>query len=76
MSFSVQNNVKKPEECSQEGLTQQARADTDKCLAMPASEFEKVVLRGAEASKGFVKQTAAESVDGEKLLQEERAKRH
>jgi hypothetical protein len=71
---AVQNKVKKPEECTPESVAQQIKADTDKCLAMPADEFEKTVQRGGEASKAFVKQTASESVDGEKLLREERAK--
>jgi hypothetical protein len=55
-------------------VAQQIKADTDKCLTMPAGEFEETVQRGGEASKAFVKQAASESVDGEKLLREERAK--
>jgi hypothetical protein len=36
---------------------------------MPAAEFEKTVLRGGETSKAFVKEMAAQGIDGEKLLQ-------
>lgn len=70
----VQNKVRKPEECAPEGIARQVSADLEKCLAMPADEFEKQVQRGGEARKAFVKQAAADSVDGEKLLQDERAK--
>lgn len=70
----VQNNVRKPEECVPEGIARQVRTDLEKCLAMPADEFEKQVQRGGEASKAFVKQATSESVDGEKLLQDERVK--
>jgi len=73
---AVQNNLKKPEDCSPEHMTRQLKVDSDKCLAMPAAEFEKTALRGREGSKTFVKQMSAQGVDGEKLLQEERAKTH
>ena len=71
---AVQNKLKKPEDCSPERITQQVKVDTAQCLAMPAAEFEKTALRGREASKAFVKQMTAQGVDGDKLLQEERAK--
>jgi hypothetical protein len=72
---AIQNKLKKPEDCSQESIAQQVKADAGQCLAMRAGEFEKKVQRGAEASQSFVKQMTAQGVDGEKLLQEERAGR-
>jgi len=72
---AVQNNLKKPEDCSQQSIAQQVKTDAAKCLAMPPAEFEKTVLRGVDASKTFVKQMATQGVDGEKLLQDERTKR-
>lgn len=72
---SVQNKMKKPEECSPDSIAQQARAEAAKCLAMPPAEFDKAVARGVEGSKAFVKQMASQGVDGEKLLKEERARR-
>ena len=71
---AVQNKVKKSDECSQERIAQEVKADTGKCLAMPPAEFEKTALRGDEGSKGFVKKMAEQGVDGKKLLQDERAK--
>lgn len=71
---AVQNKLKKAEDCSQENIARQVKTDAEQCLAMPAAEFEKKVQRGAEASQSFVRQTAAQGIDGEKLLQEERAR--
>ena len=72
---AVQNRLKKPEECSQDSIAQQAKAEAAKCLAMPPDEFEKAVARGAEGSKAFVKLMASHGVDGEKLMKDEREKR-
>lgn len=72
---AVQNRLKKQEDCSQEQLAQQVKADAAKCLAMPLADFDKAVARGAEGSKAFVKQAASLGMDGEKLLNDERAKR-
>jgi hypothetical protein len=72
--LAVQNKLKKPEDCSPESIAEQVKIDNGQCLAMPAAEFEKTALRGREASKAFVKEMAAQGVDGDKLLQEERSK--
>ena len=71
---AVQNRMKKPEDCSPENIARQSKTDQGQCLAMPAAEFEKTALRGQEGSKAFVKQMAAQGVDGERLIREERAK--
>jgi len=71
---AVQNRMKKLEDCSPENIARQIKTDQGQCLAMPAAEFEKTVLRGQEGSKAFVKQLAAQGVDGERLIREERAK--
>jgi len=71
---AVQNRVKKAEDCSPENIAQQTKSDTGQCLLMPAAEFEKTVLRGREGGQAFLKEMAAQGIDGEKLLQEERAK--
>ena len=73
---AVQNKVKKPEDCSQENIAQQVKIDAGQCLAKPAAEFEKTMLRGREGGQAFLKELAAQGIDGEKLLQEERAKIH
>lgn len=72
----VQHKLKKPEDCSQEKIAEQIKIDNAQCLAMPADKFEETMLHGREGSKEFVKQMAAQGIDGEKLLQEERAKIH
>lgn len=72
---AVQNKVKKPEDCSPENIAQLIKDDKEKCLAMPPAEFEQKVLRGREGKEAFIKDMAAQGVDGEKLLQEERAKK-
>lgn len=69
---AMQNKIKKPEECSQENIAKQVEIDNDQCLAMPAAEFEKMVRRGDEGSKAFVKKMAAQGIDGERLLQDAR----
>lgn len=72
---AVQNRLKRPEECSQNSIAQQAKDEAAKCLAMPPDEFDKAVARGSEVSKAFVKEMASQGVDGEKLLKDEREKR-
>lgn len=72
---AVQNRLKKQEDCSQEQISQQAETDAAKCLAMPPADFDKAVARGGAGSKAFVKQAASLGMDGEKLLNDERAKR-
>jgi hypothetical protein len=72
---AVQNRLKKPEDCSPENTARELKADTDKCLAMSAAEFEKKVLDGREGSKAFFKEMAAHGVDGEKLMQDARGPR-
>lgn len=72
---AVQNKMKKPEECSPDSVAQQVKTDAAKCLAMPPAEFEKAVVRGVEGSTAFLKHTASQGVDGEKLLKDERSKR-
>lgn len=72
---AVQNKLKQPEDCSPENIAQLIKADKEKCLAMPAAEFEKTMLRGREGSEAFIKDMAAQGIDGERLLQEERARK-
>ena len=69
---AVQNRVKNPEDCSPENIAQQIKSDHEQCMAMPAAEFEKTMLRGREGGQAFLKELAAQGIDGEKLLQEER----
>ena len=71
---AVQNKLKKPEDCSQESIAQQVRNDNQQCLAMPTAEFEKTAQRYPEAREKFLKEATAKGIDGDKLLQEERAK--
>jgi hypothetical protein len=73
---AVQNRLKKPEDCTPDYMTRQVKADTDKCLEMPATEFEMKKHSGRDASKMFVEQMKAQGVDGEKLLQEARTQKH
>jgi hypothetical protein len=72
---AVQNKVKKPEDCLQESILQQVKIDNGKCLAMPATDFEKTALRGGEGTKAFITEIKTQGVDGDALIQQERAKR-
>ena len=72
----VQKNLKQPEDCTPERIAQFIEDDHQKCLAMPAAEFDKVILNGRKVKAELVKQMQDEGVDGEKLFQEERAKQH
>lgn len=71
---AVQNRVKTSEDCSREKIAEQAKSDAAQCLAMPAAEFDATVLRGQEGRKIFVSEMKTQGVDGEALVQEERAK--
>jgi len=71
----VQNKLKQPADCTPERIAQLIEADHQQCLAMPAAEFEKVVLNGHKVKAELVKQMQEQGMDGEKLLQEERVKR-
>ena len=71
---AVQNKLKKPEDCSPENNARELKADNEKCLAMPAAEFEQTVLRGREARRNFVQRLTTQGIDGDKLFQQERAK--
>ena len=73
---AVQNKIKKPEDCSQDKISEQIRIDTEQCLAMSADKFEETMLHGRVSRKEFVEKMAAQGIDGEKLLQDERAKIH
>lgn len=71
---AVKHKVKKTEECTAENIAQQVKTDHQQCLKMTRAEFDKVVIRGREASKTFIETSTAQGVDGAKLLQDERAK--
>jgi len=73
--LAVQNRLKQPEDCTPEKIAQQVKVDNEQCLAMPFAEFEKKILDGRKVKEALVKQMQEQGVDGEKLLQEERAKR-
>lgn len=70
---AVQNKMKKSEDCSPENVAEQIKADTTRCQAMAAAEFEAIAQRSSEAREKFIKDAKAKGVDGEKLLREERA---
>lgn len=72
--FAIKVKLKQPEDCSQERIAQEVKQDAAECLAMPADEFEKKAFNGREVRAALVKQMQEHGVDGEKLLQEERAK--
>jgi len=71
---AVQNKLKKAEDCSSEHIAQQAKSDNQQCKKMTRADFDKIALRSREAVKTFIEQARAQGVDGEKLLQSERAK--
>ncbi len=73
--YAVQNKLKQPEDCSPGNITLQIQADRKACLAMTPEEFEKTALRWREGIDSFIKGMAAQDIDGEKLLQEERARK-
>lgn len=70
---AVQNRLRNAEECLQERLLQEARASLSQCQAMPAAEFDKVVLRAAEARSMFMQEAKAQDIDAQKLLDDARA---
>lgn len=70
--MAMQNNLKKSDECSTDRIAQELRDDKQKCLAMPATEFDQTMLTGREASGRFIERLAKQGVDGEKLLREAR----
>lgn len=70
--MAVQINLKKPDECSTDRIAQEHRDDKQKCLAMPATEFDQTMLTGSEASGRFIELLVKQGVDGEKLLREAR----
>jgi hypothetical protein len=71
---AVQHQLKKPENCTAESVAQELKTDHDQCLAMSSAELDKAALRWQEGRKAFLEKMAAQGMDGEKLLQEERAK--
>ena len=70
----VKNNLKKTEDCSEAAVGQEIRKDTDRCLAMSDGEFDKEMLTQRRGRENFTKRMKENGIDGEKLLQEERAK--
>ena len=70
----VKNNLKKAEDCSEAAVGQEIRKDTDRCLAMSDGEFDKEMLIQRRGRENFTKRMKENGIDGEKLLQEERAK--
>ena len=72
---AVQNKVKILDDCSHEKITQQVNSDTAQCLAMPAAEFDATVRRRQEGRTVFISEMKKQGVDGEALIQAERAKR-
>lgn len=72
---AVQNRLTQPEDCTPEKIAQQVKVDNEQCLAMPPAEFEKKMLDGRKVKETLIKQMQEQGIDGEKLLQEERAKR-
>ena len=73
---AVQNRLKKREDYSAVNIAVLIKSDNKQCLAMPKAEFDKTVLRSREVSESVIKDMVAQGVDAEKLLQEERAKKH
>lgn len=72
---AVQNKLKAPEDCSREKISEQVKSDAAQCLAMTTAEFEATVLRGVGGRNTFVAEMRAQGVDGDKLVQDECARR-
>lgn len=70
--LAVQHKLKQPEDCSPDRIAQEVKTDMAQCLAMPAAEFEKMVLRGRDGSATVFKDLAAQGIDVPKLLDEAR----
>lgn len=73
---AVKHNLKKPEDCSPENIQRERKADYEKCLAMPATEFEQTVVKGRAAREKFEEHARREGVDSQKLMQDARAKKN
>ncbi|MEO8101219.1 MAG: hypothetical protein ABI790_01765 [Betaproteobacteria bacterium] len=72
--FSVKNNLKKAEDCSDENVKKEVAKDNATCLAMSTGDFDKEM---AAQRKGWERTFASmkdKGVDADKLMKEERAK--
>ena len=69
---AVQHKLKQSDACTPELIVQEAKADKEQCLQMPAAEFEEKVRVGRKRIKTFIEDMTAQGVDGEKLLHDER----
>ena len=70
----VKNSGRKAEECAEANVRQAIRKDIERCMAMSEGEFDKQILIHARLREEFIRNMQEEGLDGEKLLQEERAK--
>ncbi|MCF8198611.1 MAG: hypothetical protein K9J42_07585 [Sulfuritalea sp.] len=69
----VERKLKKPEECSLANVKTEAMNDLHECLAMSAEKFEKLAKEQRSGLALWIAGLKKRSVDGEKLLREERA---
>ncbi len=74
--LAIQNKLRKVEDCTPENIAREITTDTNRCLSMSAVEFKKSTAGWAELREDFIRRTKSKGIDGEKLLQEERAKLH
>ena len=70
----VEEKKAKPEDCSLPKVLSQAKRDRDQCLAMPTDEFQKRISDQPRRRDAWIKAVKQGGVDGDKLMQEERAK--
>lgn len=71
--LSVKNNLAKAEDCPQ-AIRQDIEKHTDRCLAMSDAEIERERLEQRRARESLVKSMGEKGMDGENILQEERAR--
>lgn len=70
----MKNNMKTAQDCTPEKVSAQVAADRAQCLAMSAEKFDEAASQQPQRRAQWIKMAGARGVDGEKLLDEERAK--
>lgn len=70
----MKNNMKTAQDCAPEKVAAQVAADRAQCLAMSPKKFDEAASQQPQRRAQWIKMVGARGVEGEKLLDEERAK--
>ena len=72
---AARNKLREPKECTLEAAKLEASKDTAQCAAMGPPEVAAAKTKSRVARESFIQGVASKGVDGERLMQEELAKR-